>query len=456
MSGGNRFGSLVAALSLSTTVLAADEPLRERFAYAIPIEVPGGAPVVRLDVPLAVYRDSVTAGLRDIRVLNGAGEAVPHAVQPPEAAVRAAAATARLPLFPLRGEAAVSGAPLQLRIDSGETSIQVEGAPSAPAAAPITGYLVVAETLDGAIDEFTFSWPDDTPDFAINAVVATSDDLVNWQVVVRRAPLARLRQAGEVFEQRKVDVPAARARYWRVSAQPGGRLPEITAADATQAMTSIPVERRQVDVAGKAADQPGTYEFDLGAQLPVDRIALALPDVNTVAQVEFFSRRASNDDWRLRSAGAVYRMQSANGELQSAPVAVSPDAARFWRIRVDPRGGGIGSGMPRLQAGWLPDRLVFVTRGGGPFELVYGSALAGESTVPLDRMLPPNADALPLARAGEPREAGGADRLLPPAAPRPWRVWVLWTALLAGVGTLAALAVSLARQMRAADQAGKV
>lgn len=456
MSGRKRCGILVAALALCTAALAADEPLREKFAFAIPIEVPRGAPVVRLDVPLVVYRDSVTAELRDIRVLNGAGEAVPHAVLPPEAAVRAEPAITRLPLFPLRGEAAVSGAPLQLRIDSGETSIQVEGAPSPAGVAPITGYLVNAETLAASIDAFTFTWPEDTPDFAINAVVAASDDLVNWRIQVRRAPLARLRQAGEVFEQRRVEVPAARARYWRVSAETGSRLPEIMAVDARQAMTRIPVERRQVDVAGAAAERPGTYEFDLGAQLPVDRIALALPDVNTVAQVEFFSRRAAGESWRPRGAGAVYRMQSANGELVSPPLAVSVEAARFWRIRVDPRGGGIGRGMPRLQAGWLPDRLVFVTRGGGPFELVYGSALATESEVPLDRVLPTRGEALPTARAGEPREAGGPDRLLPPAAPKPWRVWVLWAALLAGVGTLAALAMSLARQMRAPDQAGKV
>jgi hypothetical protein len=124
-------------------------------------------------------------------------------------------------------------------------------------------------------------------------------------------------------------------------------------------------------------------------------------------------------------------------------------------VQVSPRGGGIGRGVPRLRAGWLADRLVFVPRGAGPFELVYGRYGAPAADVELTSMLPANAAAgfddarLPMAQAAEPQEAGGADVLEAPPPERPWRTWVLWTALLAGVATLAALAWSLARQMRA-------
>ena len=152
----------------------------------------------------------------------------------------------------------------------------------------------------------------------------------------------------------------------------------------------------------------------------------------------------------------MYRMQTANGELLSPPLVVQRERARHWRVKVDQRGGGIGSGVPRMRAGWLPDRLVFVTRGEGPFELVYGSAVAPGAEVPLDSLLPgettlgsTRGPGLPSARAGEPREAGGLERLLPPAPPRPWRAWIMWAALIAGVATLGALAWNLARQMRA-------
>jgi hypothetical protein len=444
--------AMLLAFMLCDARCIADEPVREQFAYAIPLDVRGDAPVVRMDVPLDVYRASVMPGLRDLRVLNGAGEVVPHAFQSAEPAVRGTPTIQGVPWFPLRGEAAVSGAPLQLRIESGETSIQVEGAPPAQANAPITGYLVNAGGLETPISAFDFRWTDETPDFAINVAIAASDDLIYWHDVVSLAPLARLRQGGAVFEQRVVPVPASRARYWRMSVQSGGKLPEIVAVFATLVTASVPVERMQLEVAGKpVAGEQGTYEFDLGAQLPVDRVTLGLPDVNTVAQVVYLSRRSPAEDWRLRHSSSVYRMRSANGELVSEPLAVSADAARYWRVQVDPRGGGIGRGLPSLRAGWLPDRLVFVTRGGGPFELVYGSASATDAAVPLERILPRNEVELPTAYPGVPGEAGGPALLLPAAPPRPWRAWVLWMSLIAGVATLGALALNLARQMRAAS-----
>lgn len=448
----SKVGALLALLASGAAQCVADEPLREQFAYAIPLDVRGGAPVVRMDVPFEVYRDSVMPGLRDLRVLNGAGEVVPHAFQPAEAAVRGTPTIQGVPWFALRGEAAVSGAPLQLHIESGETSIQVEGAPPVQASAPITGYLVNAGDLDSAISAFDFRWADETPDFAINVAIAASDDLIYWRDVVSLAPLARLRQGGAVFEQRIVPVPAQRSRYWRMSVQTGGKLPEIVSVFATLVTASVPVDRKQLEVTGKlVAGEQGSYEFDLGAQLPVDRVTLGLPDVNTVAQVVYLSRRGTAEEWRPRHSTSVYRMQSPNGELVSEPLAVSADAARYWRVQVDPRGGGIGGGLPRLRAGWLPDRLVFVTRGGGPFELVYGSASATDTAVPLERILPNDPGELPTAHPGLPGDAGGPELLLPAPPPRPWRAWVLWIALIAGVATLGALALSLARQIRAAS-----
>jgi len=189
----------------------------------------------------------------------------------------------------------------------------------------------------------------------------------------------------------------------------------------------------------------------------VDRLELLLPDINTVAEVEFFARREPRDAWLSVARGAVYRLRSENGELTSSAMSVPAKTRRWWRVRVNPRGGGIGPGMPRLRAGWLADQVVFVTRGAGPFELVYGSFAAPAADVALASLLPAgnassfDAAGLPAAQPDEPRESGGRELLEAPPPERPWRVWVLWGALLAGVAMLGALAWSLARQMRDAS-----
>src|SRR5213075_186729 len=114
------------------------------------------------------------------------------------------------------------------------------------------------------------------------------------------------------------------------------------------------------------------------------------------------------------------RLKTADGELRSAPVAMSADVRRFWRVVVDQRGGGIGPTLPRLRAGWLPDQLLFATRGEGPFELVYGNSQAVPAAVPIDVLLPADRAAgvalfdVAEARVGVTRQAGGPSRLLPP------------------------------------------
>jgi uncharacterized protein DUF3999 len=444
-----------ALLVLLPLAAAATDVVRDDFAFSIALAVPDGAPLVRVDVPLAVYRDCVDPALRDLRVLNGAGEVVPFSVQRPPIAVRGIPTTLRLPLFALRDDGESDVAALQLRIDSGQTSIALEGGPTGATTARVVSYLVNASGQDKAIDTLRFEWPEDGGDFAANVVIEHSDDLVDWRMAVPRAPLARLRQGGATFEQRSVPVPPTRARYWRVRAAADNRLPDIVAAEATFVIGAVPVDRVSTEVGSSSvANEPGVYDFDLGAQLPVDRLELLMPDINTVANVEVSARRGATDPWHFLTSDSVYRIQAATGELLSPPLVLRAAPARFWRIKVDPRGGGIGGGSLRLRAGWLADQLVFVTRGAGPFELVYGSFAAPAAAVPLDAMLSRTGSAsmnaldIPMARADEPRVAGGRERLVAPPPPPAWRQWILWLALVAGVVTLGALAWSLARQMR--------
>jgi hypothetical protein len=453
----NVCAALAAAIGLASTAVAAEPPPREQFAYAIPLQVPDAVPVVTLELPEAVYRDCVDAGLRDLRVLNGAGEVVPYALRRPPAVSAGTVRAVNVPLFPLHGESPDAAAALQLSIGGGRTQIEVQGG-GAQGAPPVSAWLINATSVDAAIGGFEWAWPSDAADFSVNVELEASDDLESWRTVAPYAPLARLRHAGEIFEQRAISFAPTRAKYWRLSLAGAGELPAFTAVSATPVADAVPVERERAEATGATQPgQAGVYLFDLGAQLPVDRVELQLPDINTVAEVEVSARRDPRDEWQEVTRGAVYRLQTASGELTSPPLSAAAQPRRYWRVKVSPRGGGIGRGIPTLRAGWLADQLVFVTRGAGPFELVYGSFAAPAADVALELLLPAGgaarfaAASLPAAQADEPREAGGREMLEPPPPERPWRVWILWAALLAGVATLAVLATRLARQMRTTD-----
>jgi hypothetical protein len=118
-------------------------------------------------------------------------------------------------------------------------------------------------------------------------------------------------------------------------------------------------------------------------------------------------------------------------------------------------GGGLGHGGPVFVGGWLPDIVVFVARGNGPFELVYGSGAARPASVPVESLLPRSpgdgADGAPIlireARLLAPVTIGGPARLKPELGKPNWRVITLWTVLVLGVGLLGWMAWRLLRRI---------
>src|SRR5207249_11954297 len=116
-----------------------------------------------------------------------------------------------------------------------------------------------------------------------------------------------------------------------------------------------------------------------------------------------------------------------------------------------------------LSAGWVPHRLVFTSRGAGPFQLAYGSRDAKSTAFPIATLVPgyKGEEDLELGRAETPAPApriviGGAQAVADPQrlsgeavtrARVDWKRWILWGSLVLGVVVLGWMALRLGRQM---------
>jgi hypothetical protein len=270
--------------------------------------------------------------------------------------------------------------------------------------------------------------------------VDVSDDLSGWAPVRQQAPIVNLKAGDERLVQQRIEFPPTRARYWRL-AEPA----EHRQSAAAETMT---VEGTQV------AGQNQEFTFDLGAPLPVDRVALELPERNTIVTAEFSYRMRQDDPWRPAGRVGLYRLAADVGEIRNPPVPVNAAAARYWRVQVDAAGGGVGRGVPQLKVGWYPDEIIFAARGAGPFTLAFGSATTVPSEVTVAALTsvawPSRGSAairIDDAMLAKVREAGGPSRLQPPPKPFPWKSVVLWMVLVFGVVALGLMAVRLAREM---------
>jgi len=451
-------------LLLVPALAAAERP--QDFAYGIPLAVDGREAFYEVEVPRAVYDGVVRADLGDVRVFNAAGEVVPHALRPRVTATKAAPPPVKAALFPLRTDAPAGIEGLDLRVEkSGDrtvVSLRTRDGKPAPGT-KLVGYVADVSGLDAMVRAVVLELPANADNVASRVTLEASEDLRQWTTLASGVSVLRLAAGGERLEQLRIEFPARKAKYLRL-AWPGRGTPlELAGIAVEPGETIVDAPRRWHEVPGAAVkDKPGEFEFDVGGQLPVDRLRVALPQPNTVAVIEVLARAKPADPWRPVTRTTVYRLNREGEELKSPDIAIGGTADRYWLVKVDPRGGGIGGGQPVLGAGWVAHRLVFAARGAAPFQLAYGSRDAKPAAYAIATLVPGYKDEATLdvrsaqPGTGSPTVAIGAAQT---AAPQPlggeearrekidWKRWALWGSLVLGVAVLGLMALRLGRQM---------
>jgi len=442
----------VAAVSC---VCAADPPVPEDFAHGLPVQIPGDGAIYEITVPLEFYRGVTRSDFSDVCMFNGRREVVPFALRRPLAPRPADSTAPGLPLFPVFGlrDRALDGLSLRIRRNNEGAIIDMNAGEEASSERRIVACLVDAGTLKRPVEALLVEWQTESEGFVGKILVEGSDDLEHWSVLAGNAVIASLRYGGSTLEQRRIALRPTRAKYLRLS-WPGSREEvKFTEVRAQLLPESAEPPREWVTLEPSVAKEAsGDYFFDFGGYLPADRIRVKLPQKNTLTAAAFFSRTAENAPWKPRQSGAVYSLRIEGTDFDNPDLVVSPDRERFWLMRIDRSGGGIGQGIPRLELGWVPQRLVFIARGDGPFTLAFGSGRVSDAGFQaaelVGRISGQNRETLSIkpATAGPCITLGGPE-VLKPRPVHPWKQWILWTVLVLGVILVTWMALSLYRQM---------
>lgn len=460
------FAIVIMGLHLAATASAAERPAD--FAYGMALEASGSEAFYEVTLPALVYRSIVHPDLSDLRVFNGANEVVPHAFLPRRSSAIEQREARALTLFPLKASADAAVDTLTVRVRPGAAGTSVidvsSGDPTATGEQRIVGYLIDASGLDRALEALDFELGP-AINFTGRLRIEASDDLSVWRSVASGAPLVSLEVGGERLRQTRIEIPGVKTKYLRLSwlGTPAERrsLPELASVRGELASRTSEAPRTWEKIAESTTPRAGEHLFDLGGRFPVDRIRFELPQPNTITPVEVLSRNEPDQPWRLIARTVVYRLRQGDGEIASPEVHLTPNTDRYWLIKIDPRGGGLGSGQPVMHAGWIPHRLVFAARGAPPFQLAYGSRQAKPIAYPIQSLIPGYRDDLHTVRTagtGPQASIGVATTPTPTqtelggAARREeavdWKRWSLWAALVFGVAVLGAMAWRLLRQMK--------
>ena len=440
--------------------LAAERP--GDFAFGVPVRVDARDALYEVEIPASLYQGVTRADLGDVRVFNGDGEPVPFALEPRPARRAQKAEPIAVPYFPLYGarESDLDGLRLKVEKSRAGTVVSVKSQAEEPLLKrQLLAYLVDASALKQPYEALELDWRQSTASYATSLRIEASDDLKGWTTVVSQAPLVRVDHGGERLEQRTVEFQPRTAKYLRLSwpalakVDAGHAEPlELTRLMVRTGDVALEPERTWTETLPEPGDKPGEYLYDLRGQFPVERLRFALPQENTIVRVELLSRPDSRRDWQSVANAVLYRLTQQGHQVSSPELALATDTNRYWLLRVDQTAGGLGRGLPRMSAGWVPQKLVFAARGREPFQIAYGSSKVQAGAYPVETVVPGwRADQRPKLTRAEllpERLLGGAAAL---HRAFNYRIWGLWSALALGVLLLAWMAWRLSKQMQTAQ-----
>ncbi len=444
---------LLAAASLLGNAAGAG-PAPADFAHRVPLEVSGNGPWYRVQLPIEVLFAARHGDLRDLRIFNAEGEALPYSLRTSAASEKQVRSEVQARIFPLRG-ATGSAAGDNLKIVRSTTGTILEITPNAPAqdkTQVLRGWLLETGSGDLPLDRLQLDWTAEGDGFQRLRIEA-SDDLEHWRSL-GEGQLARLDFNGQRIEQNDIPLPGQTARYLRLWWESPEQAAQLVGATLSGSRSSTgPVPMLWSEPLAAKADSKGEFSWSLPLALPVERVRIPLQQDNTLAPVVIFGRHDGNVRWTPLARGVLYRLPGQGGEITQEELELPGISLGQLRLQVDSRGGGLGGSTAHLSVGVRASELVFLARGGAPYELAVGSDSINDGSLPLTTLVP-GYEPKRLASMGEARLKG---TLQAPAAAVPatvatadtqWKRYGLWALLLAGVGLLALMALSLLRSSR--------
>lgn len=439
---------------LSPAYGADSVPQLSDFARMIPLTLSGSGALHKLPLPAEVYSGAQRADLGDLAVFNGAGEIVPFTLVLPSPAA-SILERRQLPLFPLSIGARRQPGNLSMQVRTNEQGAIVNLTTSQGGATPaaVTTYIIDASSLERTVNGFDFELKPEGADYVGSVRVAISDDLQHWQEHACGA-LATLASGTQQLSRSRIEFAAVKARYFRLTVDPGEGVPRIAAVSARLVSALAPPERSTARYfMNPVKDQTGDYLVKTGGWMPVDRLRVVLSDDNSLAGVTFFSRTDNGNPWIERGSSTFYRLRRDSSLVESASLEIAPTTDREWLLRIRQPGSAPGGRLPMLEVGWQPRELIFAARGEPPYRLAFGSSRSGENNLRDDTVAAGLAaweklQIRPLpAMAGASVESGGKNALRSTIPATTWRKLLLWGALLSGVLLLARMAWKLSREM---------
>ncbi len=415
-------------------------------------------------LPKDVFTTVRRADLGDIRVFNGAGEVVPHSLRPLGVDEKKVQKSEVVPFFPLyQSTVSKNDDNLSLLVSRNNNgtivTIAAENLPTSQKSR-VTGYLLDLSRQTKNVRELRFVWKKENDSSVVKITLKESDDLQQWSFLGKRKTLLDLRYGDQRVEKRSIKLPRHPGKYVMVSWDKSGDPLRLNKVTAFSGIIESLRDRYWVSLDNPIAengDEDLVLHYATKYRLQANSAQVSFSQPNSMARIAIQSRPDEKTSWRTRCNKVFYSLDIEGLMVKNDPCIFNQVSDRYWRANIIEDGAGIAENNRgfTLELGWNLRELLFVGRGSGPYLLAFGSGkLEGTSSDSAGDMITSALSSagspqdIGMAQVGDKVVLGGQKALLSPPPPHPWKKWGLWGVLILGVGVLAVMARSLAREMK--------
>ena len=449
---------LLGALGLAGVANAesvAEKP--QDFAYGMQLATEGNAPFFRIELPETVYTESVWPDMRDVRVFNNQGQAVPFALTA-NVTTQENSQTFPLRIFPMNGKKVTN---------QEQQVISLKSAGGVEVTLPVDSdkpmgktYLLELPWHEGNYPRLTqlkLVWERLPENWQTRVSLFHSSDLKDWSTSAEDVPLMDLASGSDRVLLDNIDVDDySKPRYLLLVFNDAKTAPDLKLKSAQGIVSSRYTQQQRIGLTFKQkAVSSSEAEYTWQNPQPLNNISIRPTQGNTVLPLEIDYRSAANDTWHPLTKQVVFSVNGRNAE----PIPLNGLLVQGIRLK------GInqqwGDSLPEVKAERDSQTLIFNAQGTSPFLLTWGNKAAQPQTIPLDSLIPAelrkavDTDALPEAGLQSKVTLGGTERLSAVDAAEETSMWkkvLLWLLLVLGAGGLVLLALKLWKEVQQKPQ----
>ena len=438
-------------LGLNSTALAA-ETTEHDYAYGMTLHNKQTSSFYKLNLPMDVYRSVVHEDLRDVRVINAAGEEVPIWLRSELEQKQQEEKTLALPLFPLAGDEGDNTSTPKIHVVTSKDGaiVNIGDKKGKTSQTKAYYYILDASRVDGRLRSLQLNWESIPTGKIVAMTVSYSNDLHNW-TALNETSLSYLEFNGQKLYQNKIVLPHFTGRYLRLSPAESlkNKLSAVSATVTNKHTTMTPAQSLKLNT--QLDMQASAFSVDAGARLPVNKVNIDLGQDNAVVDYVLYAKGNEHETWTRLGSHNFYHYTIQGKQTRNQSVDIKPAMWRYFKLEPMRKSGP--KQLPVLELSWTPHQLIFMGQGEGPYQLVYGrgdSSLLSENLSMLINKIKPEEreQAVVGVSTGTQETLCGEPCLTISASPVDYMRYLLWMVVVLGSLLVLWMVVRLSREMK--------